>query len=409
MLATVSAGLAPALEALRVDLTAALKGRLPTTSWIGRRRDLRGLLIATQVALSMALLAGAALFVHAYARKANAEPGFQARQTLVAPLHLRRLDADVAWPDLRTALTSELATRPGIIATAFEQERPVVRVRAEAGEGRLVEAWSLAVSPGHFAALGVPLLRGRELAPSDAAGGALVPVVVGRLLAQRLWPDRDPLGQRLNTREGARLEVVGVAGDVLRPGRANSPALYRPLGPERGTLLVRFAGDAAAARAEVIAAIRRAAPGFDSDPRTFQQRFDREADQIGRGALVALGLAAVALALALIGVYGVVSFGARRRMKELGIRLALGAQRRHVLAALVTPIARRVGLGLVAGLVIAAALAPGLRTLFGEVEVVSLPAYAGAALLMAAAAGAAMWGPARRALADDPLGTLRED
>jgi predicted permease len=407
MLATVSAGLAPALEAIHVDLTASLKGRLPAAAPTARRRDLRGLLIATQVAVSMALLAGAALFVHTYARKAAPEPGFEARQTLVAPLRLRRIDANVAWPDLQRALAAELAARPGVVATAFEQERPVERVRTE--EGRRAEAWSLAVSPGHFAALGVPLLRGRALVAADPADGALVPVVVARAMALQLWPDRDPVGRQLRTREGARLEVVGVAGDVVRPGGPKPPALYRPLAPGQGTLLVRFSGNAAAARAEVLVAIRRVAPGFDSDPRTFQQRYDRAAEQLGRGALVALGLAVVALGLALVGVYGVVSFGARRRMKELGIRLALGAQRRHVLMALITPIARRVGLGVVAGLLIALALAPGLRTLFGELEVVSVPAYAGAALLMAAAAAAAMWGPARRALTADPLATLRED
>jgi predicted permease len=406
VLATVSAGLAPALEALKGDVTASLKGRVPAAP-SGRGRDLRGLLIATQVAISVALLVGAALFVRGYVRKLAPDPGFEPRQALAAPLRLRGSPAPRSWSDLHLALRADLVAQPGITAVAFERPGDAIVVTSAAGLGQT--AFASEVSPGFFQALGAPVLRGRALVPGDAATGALVPVVVSHTLAAALWPERDPIGQRMQTPGGGRFEVVGVAGDVIRPGRPRPPDLYRPLTPGPDTLLVRFSGDSAAAIASVAAAVRRAAAGLTTEPRTFQQRFIDSADTLGRAVVVAGALGLVALLLAVIGVYGVVAFAARRCLKELGIRRALGAQPGHLLYALVSPIAKRVGIGLGAGLALAAALSPGLRPLVGDLDLLSPVAYLGAALLMAAAAFLAMWRPARHALTVDPAVTLRED
>jgi ABC-type antimicrobial peptide transport system permease subunit len=202
---------------------------------------------------------------------------------------------------------------------------------------------------------------------------------------------------------------VGVATDVIIPGESDGLSLYRPLSPGSDTLLVRFTGEVGPARAAVRAAIARADPRLKPHLRTLQERFDQQAAELKPAAGLTLGLGLVALILALVGVHGVVAFSARRQLKEIGVRMALGAQRRDVIKALALPAVRCVALGLGSGLLITLLSAPILARAVQEMNVWDPLPYAGSALLLAITALAAMVGPARWALAVDPAVVLRED
>jgi predicted permease len=418
LLAALASGLTPALEALNVDLMQSLKGRLRGLAPGSDRHRWRDLLVAAQVMVTVVLLAGAALFVRAYVQIAWQDQGFDTRHTLVTPLRPRGEDPP-SWPLVHQAVSAQLRATPGVEAVALATAVPpggrYLRVARDQGSFKALsrQVQVNGVSPSFFETLRVPVLRGRALQPADAvrgsARGTVPNVVVSQRLARDLWPDGDPIGQSLRTSVGGRLQVVGVAGDVLRPGRDNDPSVYEALGDNQAVVLVRFSGDATAATARVEAAIARAAPRFATSARTFHARYQKDADQMARVALLVLVLGGCALALSLVGVYGTVSFAARRRLKEIGIRMALGATGRDLVRALVFPTARAVGLGALAGTLLALVLAPGLRPLTGELDYRDPLAHLGAALLLGVAALAAMLGPARRALAADPAAILRED
>jgi predicted permease len=410
LVGTVASGLTPALEALNVNLVESLKGRLGGSS-AGKRLRLRGLLIPAQIALSLALLAGAALFARSYLGMPRGSAAFETRQTLYTQLQVRPGSPPVSWAAVQQALVAELSATPGVHAVAFADRRPPTGRALEviSGDGQRQWTNTNAISGAFFEAIGVPILRGRALRAGDVASGGITPVVVSQQLAARLWRGADPLGQSLATRDGQRLEVVGVAADVVVHGESDGHSLYQPLPPGQAALIVRFSGDAAPAFVRVRAAIRRASPGLETRLRTFQQRYEKQAGELKPMAALTLILGLVSLVLALIGVHGVASFSARRQLKELGIRLALGAQRRDIIRALMLPTSRRVGLGLLLGLLITLVAAPLLARTVQEMNVWDPIPYLAAAVLLTVTAFAAMIRPARWALAVDPAVVLREE
>ena len=364
LLAALASGLTPALEALNVDLTQSLKGRLRGLGTGAGRSRLRDLLVAVQVMITVVLLAGVGLFVRAYVQLTWEDQGFDTRHTLAAPLRPRGADP-ASWSLVHQAVSAELRATPGVAAVALAEAIPpggrYLRVasfqQGSPGGSRTVQL--NAVSPEFFETMRLPLLHGRALQAADVAEVGARNVVVSQRLARELWPEAHPLGQRLRSSLGAHFQVVGVAGDIQLPGRTNEPAVYAALGDHQAVVLVRFAGQATAAVTAAEAAIGRAAPRLVASARTFQDRSQRAADQLGRAALLVLALGGCALSLSLVGVYGTVSFTARRRLKEIGIRMALGASTRDMIRALLVPTARAVGLGMLAGTLLALLLAPG--------------------------------------------------
>jgi predicted permease len=410
LLAALASGLAPALEALKVELVEALKGRPAGPGGSARQSRVRDLLVVGQIAVTVVLLVGAGFFLRGYASLAWEERGFDSRHTLVAPLRAPG-DGPPSWSVVHEALGAELRGAPGIEGVAFADAVPPggqdVWLFGSGPGARARNVQLNSVSPEFFATLGLRILRGRGLLPGESTGEGVVPIVVSRSLARAVWRDNDPLQGSLRSAEGRRFEVVGVAEDITRPGKANDPAAYRPLRSARvgaGVVLARFSGDAAAAAAAVDAGVRRAAPGVLAVARTIQSRYDEDALTLAKFASVVLVVGGCALLIALVGVYGTVAFTVRRRTREMGIRVALGAGPRDVVRALVTSTAKAVGAGLLLGMVVAFLLAPGLRSMTGELAFRDPVVYGGAVLLLGAAAAAAMLRPVLRALALDQIG-----
>jgi predicted permease len=402
-------GLTPALEALNVDLVASLKGQLKGGAGRPRKLPVRGLLIAVQIALSLALLVGAGLFARSYGRMPLDGTSFETRQALWAALDTTGT-AEPSWPTVHAALRTALRAIPSVQSVAFSDNRPPTGrpLEVRTTDGRAQRVRSNRVSGGFFATISLRVQRGRPLDDRDLASGGLIPVVVSQRLAGQLWPGRDPLGQELLAPDGTRFSVVGVAEDVIVPGESDGYSLYRPLAPGRNAVLVRFAGPPGPTIVQVRAAIARAAPGVDGRPRTFQDRFEHQAAELKPAVGITLGLGLAALLLALAGVHGVVAFAARRQLREIGVRLALGASRGDVLRALMLPVGRAVGLGIGGGLLLTFLAAPALAASVQEMDVLDPLPYLGAALLLAATAAVATIRPARWALRVDPARVLRE-
>jgi predicted permease len=409
LLAALASGLTPALEALRADTAEALKRR-PGASGGRGRFDLRGFLVVAQIAIAVALLGGAGVFMRSYLRTAIDDPGFETRRLLLSELTAWG-PQKAAWPAIQQRIAAEVRALPGVENVAFAERRPATgdRVSLTSAAGLSGRVLSNGVSPSFFATIGVPLLRGRALQPDDPVSGGVIPVVVSQRLAIQLLPGLDPLGQVLRGRDGARFSVVGVAKDILQPGRPLEAALYRPLQPERSILLVRFAGDQLAAATSVSGAIRRAAPGIAARPRVFQSTFDHDLDEIGDLTALGMILGICALLLAMLGVYGVVSFAAQRRMREMAIRAALGGRARDIVRALTAPPIRQLTVGLTTGVAMALFLAVAGATFAKEIRPGDPLPYVAAILLVTAAALLAMLRPAHRAMTADPIVALREE
>ena len=274
------------------------------------------------------------------------------------------------------------------------------------------ESGTIIVTPGYFRALGIPVLAGREIGPEDTAERPAL--VVNQSLARRYWPGEEAVGKELMLGE-FRFPVVGVVGDVRNDALAQAPgsALYIPatIAP-RSTLkiFVRTKQEplaAAAAVREAIWQVNRDQP--IADVATLEQVV---AEAAGRPRFLAslLGaFGALAVALAAVGVYGVVAYAVRQRTHEIGLRMALGAGRRQVLSGVVGRTAALVGAGLALGLAGALALTRTMAGLLYEVSATDPATYLAVALLLAAVALLASWLPARRAAGIDPMIVLRSD
>jgi predicted permease len=425
LLAGTLAGLAPAFQSLKLNLADSLKGRRNLLGGARGGARLRGLLIGAQVALSFVLLAGAGLCVRTYLRMSATDPGFETRQIL-AIWHWRLNQAEPL--EYGYAFYRSFAQRveglPGVQGVAYSRRMPFYpgnppQVQLQTGGQGLRQAELNSVSPNYFTALGIPIVRGRALGEADPhCGMGSCPVVISQRLAREFWPGANPLGQTLRTPQGAVLEVVGVARDTSsrQVGGADSPLIYLPWNPDDGSYipLVRFAGEAAELSRAAIITFRELMPGAGAEAWTLQSRIDLFVESFRRMELLVGLLGALAVALAVIGIYGVVSFAVSQRTKELGIRIALGARSRDIYSTILKTGVRPIVVGLLIGLLLAWAMASALaRSILQsapfKLDSLDPLAFAGAAALLAAVAVAAMIGPARRATRVDPMLALREE
>lgn len=421
--------LVPALRASRPALREALlEGGARAGDSRGTAR-LRGALVVGETALAVLLLIGAGLLLRSLDRLRDVDPGLRAENVLAAT---------VALPDARysesariTAFWDELHERlgalPGVLETGHVLTLPfggsqassdfVIEGEPPPAPGREPNAGFQAVSSGYFRAVGIPLLAGRALEPTDRADGEQV-VVVSQAMARRYFPGGDAVGRRINLDTAAGpdepwMTIVGVVGDVRHAGFDGPPRpeIYFPYAQfpwAFGTVVLRTAGEPMATAGALRAALAEIDPDLPLVEIRPLKDYLAESTARRRFLTILLGLfAAVAAALAALGLYGVIAYGAVQRRREIGIRIALGARRGPVQWSIV---ARGLALA-VAGVALGTAGAFALRRLLAaqlfEISASDPVTYAAVALLLAAVAALASWLPARRAAAVDPAIVLR--
>jgi putative ABC transport system permease protein len=418
-------GLVPAFAATRQSPGAFLKeGGRGSTSGLAHNR-LRGFLIVGEVALSLVLLVSAGLLLRSFVRLLEVAPGFNPER--IVTMWVNFTSAAYSEKGRSTNLLDELLPRitalPGVESVAIANDLPLEgddtttgigtvdgRQMFERGHQPLMGVH--AVNPGYFRSMGISLLRGRELSTSDTADSHHV-TVINQKLADLVWPGQDPIGKHLNILDGQPAEVVGVVGDVLHNGLTEipGPETYFPFAQNPWSyvsLAVRAHGNPAslyAAMRTVVADLDPELPLHDMRP---MDQVVAETMSTRRLTLWLVGaFGAIALVLAVVGIYGVMSYAVTERVHEIGVRMALGAQRRDVLRLVVGNGMRLAAAGLALGAgvaLLATRLITGL--LFG-IRASDPATYAVICVLLAFAAFAACYVPARRATAVDPLVALR--
>ncbi|HVT58307.1 MAG TPA: ABC transporter permease [Thermoanaerobaculia bacterium] len=420
-------GLPPALQAAGIQLLAALKEeRGGSGASGGRGIGLRGGLVMAETALGALLLIGAGLLLRSFVELQHVEPGFRAERVLSLSVTQSggKYDDERKLEAVRGEILRRLASLPGVLAVGASKTVPLQGGGEPMGFGVpgdggaevrvLPRSGGFIVSPGYFRALGIPIVRGRAFTPRDGAEDPSA-LIVNQALARQVWPGEDPVGKRVSIGRGAKLTVVGVAGDVRNDGLSSqpAPALYVPMAAaQRSTmkLFVRTAGDPAAVAAAVRTAIWDLDPELPiSEIATLGQVVAAAVEQPRLLTLLVSLFGAVAVALAALGTYGVISYAARQRTREIGIRMALGADRREVVALVVRRGTALSLAGLAIGLLAALGLTRLLAGLLYGVSATDLPTFAVAALLVAAVALLASYLPARQAAGVDPLLAIRAE
>ncbi|HKG94849.1 MAG TPA: FtsX-like permease family protein, partial [Gemmatimonadaceae bacterium] len=391
-----------------------------------RRGRLRGALVGVEVALALVLLAGAGLLIRSLARLMSQDPGFAPRGVLVARVVLpsSRYAGGPARRRFYDELLPTLRALPGVAAAGATNAPPLVwgpnGGLAVEGREESAQAHYRVVSPELMRALGVPLLRGRPLEARDDSAASHA-ALVNAAFAARVWPGVDAVGRRIrflgmDAHNDVWLTVVGVVGDMRQIALESAPApevyvSYRQR-PERAgamSIVIRTSGAPAALAPAVRAAVRARDPLVPVELTTMDERVRRSVADRRFVMLVLAAFGAVALVLAAAGIYGVLSYTVARRTREIGVRVALGAQRGTVLAMVLRDAMRPVLAGAAAGAVAALLLGRLMRGLVYGVGVADPVALGLAAALLLAVALAASWMPAHRAARVDPLTALRVD
>ena len=419
-------GLLPALEASRTSSNEFLKegGRGETGGSQGRR--LRSALVISEIALSLILLAAAGLMIKSFRYLISGDLGF--RPDHVLSLRILLPDYKYKTDSQRLEFGNEVVARVGALPgvesvgtvtflplSGWWGIRQVSNARAEAPTPESPAAVWSSVTPAYFHALGIPLLEGRYFTPRDENGNAPVAILSAKL-ARRLWPNEDPIGKLVNVQgwSGPR-QVAGVVGEIRNFGLASEqrPEIYVPFA-QVPSALICVAIRTAREPASLAAAAQQAVWSVDKEQAISfvvsmgQLASESIAPQHASVILIVI-FAGMALLLAAIGIYGVISYSARQRTQELGIRMALGADPRAVLRLVMGEGLMLTVFGLVIGLAGAFALTRFLSSILYGVRPGDPMTFVEVALVLAAVASLAIFIPARRAMCVDPMAALRHE
>jgi predicted permease len=421
-------GLWPALQASKVSLNESLKEGSQKTTVSYRNRRAQSLLVVTEVGLSLLLLIMAGLMLKSFARLTRVDPGFDPENVVSMRINLppARYAQEGRMAAFFQQLIERVETIPGVEAAAVASHMPFVYTEEATftveGQGDAAQTQSLdtrTVSPGYFRAMRIPMLKGETFSEQDTAAAPGV-IIINRAMARRFWPDEEAIGKRIKSGRADSnnpwLTVRAVVEDSAQGnlGVAIKPELYYPLAQMAGryrrmNLAVRSSGgDVMSLVGHIQAEVR----GIDKDQPIYQIQTLESliADSVGprRFAMTLLALfAGVALLLAAIGIYGVMSYSVTQRTHEIGIRVALGAGRKDVLKLIVGQGLVFIISGLIMGLVGAYIATSLLSNLLYDVSARDPITFAVVTATLAVIALAACYIPARRAMRVDPIIALR--
>jgi putative ABC transport system permease protein len=421
-------GVAPAIRASRVDPATGLRegGRAGTSG--GAHRLSHGFVVA-QFALSLILLTGAGLLIRSFRRLLEVDPGFRPEHVLTARVQLPwpKYGSDTVVRVFQTRLLEAVRALPGVQHSGlanripFSRGNPQQNLYVEGHSPRPGEAVpvinSRVASIGYFAAIGTPILKGRDFLPSDNPSAPLV-VIVDETVVRQFWPGEEPIGKRIRTSTDSGtpwLTVVGVAANVKHSSLRERPdfELYRALSQSpswSSYVVIRTSGDSES----LIAGLRRLVSELDptlpvSEVSTLEGAMARSLSIVRLTSLLLTAFAVLALLLAAIGIYGVMSLNVNGRVGEFGVRLALGAAPRDLLRLVMRQGMLLALLGLLIGLGGALWVTRFLGSLLFEVSPLDPITFGSVAATLLGAAILACYLPARRATKADPIAVLRRD
>jgi putative ABC transport system permease protein len=415
----------PAWQASRVNLNQSLKDGGRSNAGSAKSRRLRGGLVVAEIALSLVVLIGAGLLVKSFVRLLNVDPGFVTENLLTTNIGLFHFKEPSERVQKQHAVLERIAALPGVQAVGGGTGLPPVT--PQRGTRFAVQGlpndnvnersgYFIAISPDYFRALGTKVLQGRVFSARDDAPNAPV-VIINQALAARLFPNESALGKRLQLinpeQSNEWREVVGVVADITYSGLDDrlTATIYTPFAQTPflwNYLMIRTA----AAPETLVNSVRQAIVSVDErlEPVNFQPMQQVLYDTVAqpRFYTVLLGaFAGLSLLLAAVGIYGVLAYSVTQRTHELGVRLALGAQRRDVLRLIVREGMGLALLGVGAGLAGAYAATKAMTSLLFEVQATDLTTYAVIAVLLLFVALLASLVPALRAMNVDPIIALR--
>ncbi len=429
LLTGIGFGLAPALQSTRIDLVEGLKDGARGQSEGGRRRRLRQVFVVAELALALALLAGAGLLMRSFLRLQQVDPGFRADN--VTTLTVSAPTAKYDTPAKRVAIAEAYAERiralPGVVAAGATHSLPAgaggedmfgfeIEGRERREDAQLPAGTYYVASDGYFEAMGMSLVRGRTFTPHDRADSAPV-VIISQGLAERFFPGEDPIGRRLSITNGPQQwrEIVGVVRDIRHLGLddGRSLQLYEPLA-QRAPGTLHFAIRTARPDPGLPAALRALVRATDPDqPVVRLAPFESlVAASVARQrfAVTLFGVfSGLALILATVGIYGVVAYTVSQRIPEFGVRVALGAGPLDLHRLVLGEAARLAAVGLGLGLLLALAAGRLVAAMLYQTSATDPLVLGGLTVLLGFVALLAAWLPSRRAARVDPMVALRAE
>ena len=421
-LTAIAFGLAPLLQLRKMDIGEGLKQSARTLGAAHGSSRLRSLLVSSEVALAFVLLIGAGLLIQTFARLRSVDLGFPAERllTLGLPGPDKPPGAEASMARERELRRRVLAA-PGVESAGFSNHVPVGfkgDFNGIGAEGRdpqeRISVRARTAGPGFFRTMGIPILRGRDIQETDTDTAPRV-VIVNDKLARMLWPDTDPIGRRVIFEQNVTALVVGVARDIRDAGPGEpAPLEYYVPTYQRGyppmALAVRTKGDAKA----MAGAVRRAIQAFDPEQpvtkvATMEEILDQEVAQRRLQTTLLAAFAGLAMALAAVGLYGVLAYLVGRQTPEIGVRMALGAAPGTVLRGVVAQGLKLGAAGVAAGAVGALAVSRLLAGFLYGTKPNDPATYVAVAGVLLATAALASYFPARRAMRIDPITALRQE
>ncbi len=428
LIAGAAVGLLPSIRASRTNLHESLKeGGRSSSSGVVRSR-VRSALVIAEIALALVLASGAGLLIRSFAGLQQVDSGFKSEGVVAMSVSLprNRYPEDRDKSRFFGTLVERAGSLPGVVSAGVVTQLPLngwainfgfdIEGEPDPGPNEGPEGDFFVISPGYFRTMEIPLLRGRAFTASDVAESARV-IIINRSLAERYFPDRDPIGERLlvSYGDGVAAEIVGVVSDVKQRALNVPPApgYYLPVTQVAWSTMyiaLRTKIEAGA----LVRAVREEVAALDpelsvTDVRTLEERVSASVASPRFNMFLFSAFAAVALVLAAVGVYGVMSYLVTQRTQEIGVRMALGASAAAVRRSISLQGLRLAGIGVALGLLAAFGLTRLLSSLLFGVTATDPLTFIGVSLILGAAAWLGSYVPAYRASGVDPTDALRAE